>query len=68
MSKRLDTTKVIEYVKKKKRFTTMDIARQFKVSKMQGAAAVSIMRIKEIVEADTPAKTEDGVSRWVYTG
>lgn len=67
---KLDTTKVIAYLQKckSKRFTTMSLANKFKVTKQQAAAGVAILRIKDIVEPDVPAKTKDGVSRWVFTG
>lgn len=66
--KRLDSSKVLEWAKKKKTFTTSDVQTIFKVTKMQAAAGIAILRIKEVVEPASPAKTDTGVSRWVYTG
>lgn len=66
--KRLDSTKVLEWAKKKKSFTTAQVQDTFKVTKMQAAAGIAILRIKEVVEPASPPKTDTGVSRWVYTG
>lgn len=65
---KLNTQKVIEFAKKKGRFTTAQVASKFKATKMQAAACIAIMRIKEVVQRDTPGKTRSGSSRWIFTG
>lgn len=65
---RLDSSRVLTYARKKKRFSTMDVANKFKVKKLQASAAIAILRIKEVIVRDDPSKDADGVSLWVWTG
>lgn len=65
---RLDSKLVLKHIKKHKHFTTDQIAEYFKKTRLQAAAAIAILRIKEVVEPDDPAKDADGSSRWVYIG
>lgn len=66
--RRLNTEKVIAFARKKKAFTTDEVARRFKGTRMQAAACIAIMKIKGIVERSNPSKTPQGVSRWNFTG
>lgn len=65
---RLDSSKVAEFARKAKRFTTDSVATRFRVGKQQAAAAIAILRIKEVVQPDTPAKDPHGSSRWAWSG
>lgn len=64
---RLDTARVIEYVRRRRSFTTDEVAEKFKVRRGQAAAAIAIMRIKEVVERAEP-RSRNGSSHWVFTG
>jgi hypothetical protein len=68
--KRLDSSKVLEYVKKHKNFSTAEIAKVFRAKHLQAAAAIAILRIKEVVDHGPKASSSssDQSSRWVYTG
>lgn len=61
----LDTKLVIKYVRRRKSFTTDDVARRFRVSRGQAAASVAIMRIKDVVERAHPARRR-GSSHWAF--
>jgi len=65
-----DSVVVIQWLKscKSKEFTTGDVVDHFGVSMGSAAALIAILRIKEVITPNSPAKTEDGTSRWVFTG
>lgn len=65
---RLDSSKVAEYAKKSKIFTTDGVATHFRVGRQQAAAAIAILRIKETVHPGKPAKDPNGTSRWTWVG
>lgn len=65
---KLDSSKVLQFAQKEKRFTTADVVKRFRTSPGQAAAAIAILRIKEVLERDQPGKDDDGHSRWVFTG
>jgi hypothetical protein len=67
-TERLDSSKVAEFARRTRRFTTDRVATQFKVTRQKAAAAIAILRIKETVEPDVPAKDPAGVSRWIWVG
>ncbi len=64
----LDSNKVLEFARKTRSFTTDGVARRFGVRRQQAAASIAILRIKEVVKPDDPAKDTNGSSRWVWTG
>lgn len=66
--KKLDANEVAKYAKAKKKFSTLDVVKHFKVRKMQAAAGIAILRIKEVVNPGNPAKDSAGVSQWVWVG
>lgn len=61
--KRLDSDRVLAFAKKKRAFSTDDVAREFKVGRPQAAAAIAILRLKSALKKDGTAK--DGSSAWV---
>lgn len=69
-SGRLDSRRVLEYVKKHKNFSTEQVQNAFKVRFLQAVAAINILIIKEVVERgkNPSAGNPDQSSRWVYTG
>lgn len=69
-SGRLDSRRVLEYVKKHKKFSTEQVQNAFKVRFLQAVAAINILIIKEVVErGKAPSESNpDQSSRWVYTG
>ena len=62
-TERLDSAQVFKFIGKSVR-TTQEIADHFEVRGGQAAAAVAILRIKETVVPATPAKDQNGSSRW----
>ena len=69
MSK-LDSNEVLKYARRRKTFSTQQVADHFGVSKQQAAAGIAILRIKEVldrVEA-TGVSNGDDSSRWAYKG
>ena len=62
----METDKVITFAKKRKQFSTQQVASHFKIRKRQAAACIAIMRIKGLVERGYPPETLSGSSRWVY--
>ncbi len=68
MKKPLDSSKVLEHVKKVKKVTTQTVADKFKVKFQQAAAAIAILRIKEVIKPDSPSKDSNGISRWIWCG
>ena len=69
-SARLDSKRVLEFVKKHKKFSTEQVQDAFKVRFLQAVAAINILIIKEVVERGTaPSESNpDQSSRWVYIG
>jgi hypothetical protein len=69
-SERLDSSKVLEWAQRRKRFSTAQVAKTFAVRPNQASAAIAILRIKQVVERDESAgkQSNDKSSRWVFTG
>lgn len=69
MSK-LDSNEVLKYARRRKTFSTQQVADHFGVSKQQAAAGIAILRIKEVLERAEMAGVSNGdnSSRWTYTG
>jgi len=56
------------FIEKKGSFTTIQLATQFRASKMQAAGVIAnLVRLGEL-EANDPAKEPDGTSRWILRG
>lgn len=63
---RLSSDKVATYCKRRKTFTTDDVATKFKVTRRHAAAPIAILRLKEWIQPADPPKTDEGVSRWTW--
>ena len=63
----LNTELVIRYVKRRRSFTTDEVAARFKATRGQAAATIAIMRIKSLVVRAIP-KTRSGSSHWMFAG
>ncbi len=59
---------VARYVSKRGNFTTENVMSRFNITKQSAAANIAILRIRRDVEPDSPPKTKDGISRWVWVG
>lgn len=62
-SPKLDTNLVIQYVRRRKSFTTDEVAERFEATRGQAAATIAIMRIKTMVERAEP-RVRNGSSHW----
>jgi hypothetical protein len=64
-----NSLEVLDWVKKRKTFSTQEVADHFGIRLMQAAANIAILRIKEVVEsAPKPERSNDKSSRWHYCG
>lgn len=64
---RLSSALVEQYACARRTFTTKEVARKFRVRNQQAAAAIAILRIKEVVEPADPPKVK-GSSSWCWVG